>query len=85
MRDLREDLRFVLPHPQQLGQREVGQRRIRRQLDQPLASDLGVQPVALLVRPLIAPDQRWPQHLTGRVEHDRPVHLPGEPDRLDGR
>ena len=85
MRNPRKDLRFVLPHPQQLGQREVGQRRIRRQLDQPLASDLRVQPIALLVCPLIAPDQRRPQHLAGGIQHDRPMHLPGEPDGVNSR
>ncbi len=40
VRDLREDLRLVLAHPEQLGQRKVRQRRIRDQLYQPRAADL---------------------------------------------
>ena len=38
--NLREDLRLVLLHPQQLGQREIRQRRIAGQLDQPVIANL---------------------------------------------
>ena len=77
--------RLVLLHPQQLGQSEVGQRGIAGKFDQMLSAQLLVQPVALRVGALIAPDQRGPQNFAIRVEHDRAVHLPGEADGFNIR
>ena len=78
-RDLREDLRLVRLHPQQLGQREVGQRRIAGQLDQPLVADLFRQPVALAAasacRTRSAPAAAPAPAL---VQHHRAVHLSGQ-------
>ncbi len=79
--DLREDLRLVRLDPQQLGQREVGQRGIAGKLDQLLVADLLGQPVALRLRARVAPDERRAQHRALFVEHHRAVHLSGERDR----
>ena len=81
--DPREDLRLMCVHPQQLGQREVGQRRIAGQLDQAFVADLLFQPVALGLGARVAPDERGAQDLAVFVEHDAAVHLAGEADGLD--
>ena len=73
-------LGFVLPHPQQLGQREVGQCRIARQLNNPLGADLRIQVRALLLCANVAPDQCWTNHFTRSVQQHRSVHLSGEAD-----
>ena len=74
--------RLMGAHPEQLGEGEVGQRGVAGQLDQPLAADLCLQPVALGLGALIAPDQRGTQDFALCVEHDAAVHLAGEADGL---
>src|ERR1700761_1541678 len=73
----------MIAHPEQLGEREIGQGWIAGQLDQVFASQLGMQPVALRAGPLVAPDERWPQHAALCVQHDRAMHLTGETDPSD--
>ena len=41
------DVRFVRPHPQQSGQREVGERRVEREFEQTARADVLVEPAAL--------------------------------------
>jgi hypothetical protein len=77
------DLRFVRAHPQQLRQGEVGQRGIRRELEEARRPDLLVEPAALLRRALIAPDDRRPQDTPRVVEQHRAVHLSGQADGAD--
>ena len=43
-----------------------------------------VQPGALLVAALIAPDDRRPDDVAGRIEQHGAVHLAGQADRVDG-
>src|SRR5579859_4785679 len=57
------DFWFVGPHPQQLGQGEVGERGVRSQFHQALRSDGFVEIAAFRGGALIAPDQRGPQYL----------------------
>src|ERR1700733_2347666 len=81
--DLSEDLGLVIANPQQLGQRKVGQRRVAGELDEPLEADLLRQPVALWLRPLIAPDERWTEYFAIGVQHHAAVHLAGQADSLN--
>ena len=82
MSDLAEDLRLVLPDPKQLGQGEVGQRRIGGEVDEPrLSNGLG-KPIALRLGALVTPDERRAEHRAARIEHDATVHLPGKADRF---
>ena len=78
------DVRLVAADPQQFRQREIGERGIRRQLEQPIAADGVVQPPALGLGALVAPDDRRPQDRAARVEQHRAVHLSGETDARDG-
>src|ERR1700722_7041771 len=75
VRDASKDFGLVVANPEELGQGKVRQSRIACQLDKPLASNSFMQPVALRIGSLIAPDQRWPQHVSIRIKHHRAVHL----------
>src|SRR5206468_1033972 len=66
---------LVIPHPKQLRQREVCERGITSQLDDPLASHSMVQPVAFLLRSLVAPDNRRSEHLIVFIEQHCALHL----------
>jgi len=81
--DLCEDLRLMRLDPEQLGQGEVGQRRVAGQLDQLFIADLLVQPVALRLGARVAPDQRRAQHSAIFVQHHGTVHLAGEAEGGD--
>jgi hypothetical protein len=81
--DAGEDFGLVGADPKQFDEREVGQRRVAGELDEPLAADLRLEPVALRLGALIAPDERGAKDFAGGVEHDAAVHLAGEPDGLD--
>jgi hypothetical protein len=62
-------------NPEQLGQREVGQRGIRRELEQRLAPIVR-RASGIRLRSLIAPDDRRPQHACRGIEQHGAVHLP---------
>ncbi len=83
VRDAREDFRLVLLDPQQLGQREVGQRGISGQLDEPFAADDLVQPLALRLGAHVAPDERGAEDFAVFIEHDGAMHLAGQADGID--
>ena len=85
VRDAGEYLRLMGAHPEELGEGEVGQRGVAGQLDQPLAAQLCLQPVALGLGALIAPDERGTQDFARCVEHYATMHLAGESDGLDLR
>ena len=77
--------RLPLPHPEEFGQGEIGERGVARQPDQPLGPHPRGEGAALRLRPHVAPDQRRPHHGIGPVEHYGAVHLPRKadaPDRL---
>ena len=69
--------------PEQLGQGKVGQRGVAGEFDQALAADLCLQPVALGLGALVAPDERGAQHLAFGVEHDAAMHLAGQADGIE--
>ena len=76
-------LRLVLADPKQFCEREIGQRRIARKLNQPLLADFSGQIAALLFRTDVAPDQSEANDASLLIQHDRAVHLPGEADAND--
>jgi hypothetical protein len=67
-------------HPQQFWCREAGQRTVAGERDQLVARDALLDDRALLCRPLVVPEDGWPQNAIGGVEGDQAVHLAGEPD-----
>src|ERR1019366_399043 len=77
-------LRFVFSHPQELGQRKVGQRRIAGQLDEPFRSYFFRQGAALAVGAHVAPDQCRAHHPPALIEHYGAVHLSGETQTSNG-
>ncbi len=82
VRDPAEDLRLVVPEPEQLRRRETGESAIPGQLDQSLEADEPLDLGALRGGALVVPEDRRPQHRVVRAERDEPVHLPGEAERL---
>ena len=74
------DFRFVVPHPQQFGQREIGESGIAGELDNFPFANVCIEPVALRLRTLVTPDQRRTQNLIVLVQQNRAMHLPGKPD-----
>jgi hypothetical protein len=76
-------MRLVLPNPQELDQSEISESRITRQLQKPTRADGLIQPLALLLAPLVAPDNGWPQKLPVTIEDYRPVHLARQADAGD--
>jgi hypothetical protein len=77
------EFRFVCADPEQLGESEIGERRVRRELEEPVRSNRGLEPAALLFGPLIAPDDGRPYHFTGCVQQHGAVHLSRQSDRAD--
>ena len=73
-------LGFVLADPEKFGEREVGESRIRGELDDSLRADLAVQFAALVLGAHVAPDQSRTHHPVLIIEHDRAMHLAGESD-----
>ena len=69
------EFRLVVAHPEELCEGEVGQRWIAGELDDFALAELRVQPVALRLRALVAPDQRGPEHFVSFVEQNGAVHL----------
>ncbi len=76
-------LRFVLPNPKTLGQREIGEGRIAGELTQTFGADGRSQFVRLLLGPHVAPNQRGPHHLSLLVQENGAVHLSRETDTGD--
>ena len=76
-------LPLMVPQPDDLRRREPGQHGVTDILHQVLLPHLRRDPVALRLRPLIAPEQRGPQDVVVFVQKHRPVHLPRQPDARD--
>jgi len=83
MPNLAPNLRLMFANPQKLDQGEIGERRITCKVQEAAFTDSAIEPLALFLTPLIAPDDGWPQDLTVLVEDDCPVHLAGESDAGD--
>ena len=75
------DFRFVVAHPKQFGQCEIGQRRIASQLNYFSFANFRIEPVALRLCALVAPNQGRTQDLIVRIQQNRTVHLPGQAHR----
>ncbi len=83
VRDPRPDLGLVAPDPEELGSGEPRERVVPGDRDQPLrAHDLADQ-VAFLGRPLVVPEDRGAEDVTGSIQHHGAVHLAGESHRRD--
>jgi hypothetical protein len=76
-------MRLVLADPQELDQSEIRKRRIRGQFQQPPRANRPIEPRALLLAPLIAPDDGRPQNVPVLVENHSPMHLAREADAGD--
>ncbi len=77
-RTRRPVVRFVFADPQKLRQREIRQRGITRELDEVRSADRLRQFARLLLRALIAPDQRGTNHFAAGIQQNRAVHLAGK-------
>jgi hypothetical protein len=76
-----EQLRFVLGHPGELGDRERRDRDAAGELGPPGGPDLGDEPVGLWCGSCVVPELGRPHRQTGVVEQDEPVLLAGHRDR----
>src|SRR5437867_2758177 len=74
----------MLADPQQLGKGEAGQRRVCREFNQLRGTDLLGDLFALLLRALIAPDDRRPQHFAAVIQQNGAMHLPREANASNG-
>ena len=83
VRGARPHLGLVVADPDELRRREPGQRVVAGDLDEPFRADRGTDRVAFGSGPLVVPEDRRPEHPVGLVEQHQPVHLAGQPDRVD--
>ena len=74
---------LVIADPDELRRGEAGQRVVAGDRDEPLRADCGTDRVALGGGPLVVPQDGRAEHAVGVVEQHQPVHLAGQPDRLD--
>jgi len=81
--DSGEDFGFVIADPEEFGESEVGERGIAGELDEALEADFFVEPVALRLGSLVAPDEGGAENMAAGVKHDAAVHLASEADGLD--
>src|SRR5207248_6349838 len=75
--------RFVFANPEHFCQREVGERGIASELNQPLQAEGLREITALLFRADVAPNQRGANDVALFIEKDRAVHLAGEAHARD--
>src|SRR6202023_2065702 len=68
-------VRLVLTHPKELGEGEVGEGGIARELNDALGADLLTQIRTLLLGANVAPNQSRTHNLAGGIEQGRAVHL----------
>src|SRR5205823_844112 len=77
------DLWFVVSHPQQLRESEICERWIAGEFDDSRLAQLRIEPIALFLSALVAPDQRRPKGLIILIEQNRAMHLPSQSSRFD--
>src|SRR4051812_8165356 len=77
------EFRLVIADPEKLGKSEIGERRIARQLNDLPFAQLGIQPVALRLRSLIAPDECRAKDLVFLVQQNGSMHLARQPGTDD--
>jgi hypothetical protein len=70
----------VVAHPDDLGRGEAGQHRVGGLGDKSFQADGLRDVIALLLRALVAPQNRGAQRLAALVEQDQAVHLARKPD-----
>ena len=75
---------LVLLHPQEFGEREIGERRIAGKLDNFVEAEELLEMPGLRFGALVAPDERGANDFIALVEQNRAVHLPGKADARDG-
>src|ERR1035438_5722622 len=75
--------RFVLSYPEQLGEGEIGERRIAGELDQTIDAEQIGKLLNLRLGALVAPDERGPHDFVLGIKQNRAMHLPGESDAGD--
>src|SRR5712691_12825799 len=72
--------RLIVAHPEELRRGKPREGRVRDKLNQLFSADLGSDPIALRLAPLVAPDERRTEDGVRLVEQHYAVHLPGEAD-----
>ena len=70
-------------HPPDLRESEARQRRVGGELNQPAGADLLRDFAAFFAGALIAPDNRWAQHVVVLIQKDEAVHLTRQADRVN--
>ena len=78
-----EELRFVLPHPEQFRRSKAGEGDVRGIADQRGLADGLIQVFGLDAGPPVVPEDRGTEKLIVLIESDQAVHLSGEADRSD--
>jgi len=85
LRDAVEQLRLVLFHPQQLRRGEAGERDVRGQLRELFPANVLVEPIRLIRRAPVVPQDRGAEHVVIFIQRDQTVHLPADADAGDLR
>ena len=75
LRNAREVLRLVLPHPQNFGRGEARKCDVRRIFRELIPADFFVQVIRLRLRAAVVPQDGGADDGILRIEHDKPVHL----------
>ena len=75
----------MLANPQELGEREVGERGIASKANETIGSELAGELLHLVVAALVAPDDGGAHDFFFRIEDDCAVHLAGEAYASDVR
>jgi hypothetical protein len=74
---------FVFSHPKQLGEREIGERRIAGELDEMFRTEEIGKSFDLGLGALITPDESGPNYFIASIKQDCAMHLPRESDAGD--
>ena len=75
---------LVPAQPEHLRQREALERRIAREIAQPLFTANALRDLGALGRgPSVAPQERWADHPSAAIEEHRRMHLPRDADGGD--
>ena len=73
--DARKLVRFILPHPEDLGSGKAGECDIGGSLAEHIPADLFIQIIDLLLRSSVIPENRRTDHFILIVQHHKAVHL----------
>ena len=75
--------RLVVPHPEQFGEREVGEGGIRGEGNEAVCAELFGKPCGFWGSSLIAPDERRTENAIVLIQQNGTVHLTAQADGSD--